>query len=182
MALDRDLERELLVKAQDGDGKAFGELAKDAWSRMYAVCLSITGNKADAEDALQNALTSAWRNLHRFDGGARFSTWAYRIASNSALQLVRSRRELPDEDAGVNEVAAGTGVDRQVAASMVVRDALQTLAPEFREAITLREYAGMSYAEIAQHQGIGVQTVKSRISRARRKLLSALEEAGVSSE
>ena len=75
MALDRELERELLAKAQDGDGKAFGELAKDAWSRMYAVCLSITGNKADAEDTLQNALTSAWRNLHRFDGGARFSTW-----------------------------------------------------------------------------------------------------------
>ena len=63
---------------------------------------------------------------------------------------------------------------------MVVQDALQTLAPEFREAITLREYAGMSYSEIAQHQGIGVQTVKSRISRARQKLLSALKEAGVS--
>lgn len=170
---------ELLARAQAGDERAFAALAKEASGRMWAVCLSITGNRHDAEDALQNALTAAWQNLHRFDGKAKFSTWAYRIASNAALQLVRKRRELPDEDAGIEEVAPGSHIDEQVTAGIVVRQALETLADEFREALVLREYGGLSYQEIADQQGIPIQTVKSRINRARSKLLDALRESGL---
>lgn len=173
-------EADALAKAQEGDERAFGLLAKSASSRMWAVCLSITGNRQDAEDAMQNALTAAWQNLHRFDGKAKFSTWAYRIASNAALQIVRKRREIPDEDAGKDVVAAGSAVDEQVTAALVVKDALAQLPDEFREVIVLREYGGLSYQEIAEQQGIPIQTVKSRINRARGKLLAALEEAGVS--
>ena len=77
--LTRDEERDLLAKAHEGDQQAFASLARQAWGRMFSVCLSITGNRADAEDALQNALTSAWKNIEKIDGRARFSTWAYRI-------------------------------------------------------------------------------------------------------
>lgn len=148
---------------------------------MFSVCLSITGNRADAEDALQNALTSAWKNIEKFDGRARFSTWAYRIASNAALQIVRSRRDVPEEDAGVDEIAQTPEVGSQVTSAMVVRQALAQLPDDFREVIVLREYTGMSYQDIAAHQGIPIQTVKSRINRARAKLKAALVEAGVTS-
>ncbi|MEJ5928688.1 sigma-70 family RNA polymerase sigma factor [Corynebacterium sp. H128] len=174
-------EATLLARAKSGDERAFAALAQSASSRMWSVCLSITGNKHDAEDAMQNALTAAWQNLDRFDGGAKFSTWAYRIASNAALQIVRKRRELPDDEAGYNEVAPGSNIDTQVTAGIVVREALATLPEEFREAIVLREYAGLSYQDIAEQQGIPIQTVKSRINRARTKLLDALRAAGVDS-
>lgn len=170
---------ELLARAQAGDERAFAALAKEASGRMWAVCLSITGNRHDAEDAMQNALTAAWQNLQRFDGKAKFSTWAYRIASNAALQIVRKRRELPDDEAGMDEVATGSAVDEQVTASIVVKEALAQLPDEFRESLVLREYGGLSYQEIADQQGIPIQTVKSRINRARARLLEALREAGV---
>lgn len=170
---------EVLARAQAGDERAFAVLARSAQSRMWAVCLSITGNRADAEDALQNALTAAWQNLHRFDGQAKFSTWAYRIASNAALQLVRKRREFAHEDAGADEIATDSSVDSQVTAGIVVREALAKLPDEFRAVIVLREYAGLSYQDIATHQGIPVQTVKSRINRARAKLLDALRQAEI---
>ncbi|MGJ4077420.1 RNA polymerase sigma factor [Corynebacterium macclintockiae] len=179
--LTRDEERDLLAKAHEGDQQAFARLARQAWGRMFAVCLSITGNRADAEDALQNALTSAWKNIDKFDGRARFSTWAYRIASNAALQVVRSRRDVPEEDAGADEVAQTPEVGSQVTSAMVVREALAQLPEDFREVIVLREYTGMSYQDIAAHQGIPIQTVKSRINRARAKLKAALVEAGVTS-
>ncbi|QFQ01933.1 RNA polymerase sigma factor RpoE [Corynebacterium urogenitale] len=70
---------------------------------------------------------------------------------------MRSRREIPDEEAGVQETAPGSGVDSQVTASMVVRDALAALPDDFREVIVLREYTSMSYQDIAEHQGIGIQ-------------------------
>lgn len=176
---DTQTEAQFLAAAQAGDQRAFAQLAQEAHGKMFAVCLSITGNRQDAEDALQNALTAAWQNISTFDGRAKFSTWAYRIASNAALQIVRSRREIPDEDAGLEETAPGSGVDSQVTAQMVVREALAQLPDEFREVIVLREYTGMSYQDIADHQGIGIQTVKSRINRARAKLLAAFQEAGV---
>lgn len=172
-------EAELLARAQAGDERAFAALAREASGKMWAVCLSITGNRHDAEDALQNALTAAWQNLHRFDGKAKFSTWAYRIASNAALQIVRRRREFPDEEAGMTELAAGSGVDEQVTAGIVVRDALAQLPDDFRQALVLREYGGLSYQDIAEQQQIPVQTVKSRINRARSKLLQALRDSGV---
>ena len=78
----------LITRAQNGDTAAFGTLIRDAHGRMWAVCLSITGNHQDAEDAMQNALTAIWRNIGSFEPRARFSTWAYRIASNAALQLI----------------------------------------------------------------------------------------------
>ena len=93
---DRETELELIRLAQAGDQRAFRQLIQEAHSRMWAVCLSTTGNRHDAEDALQNALTSIWRNIGKFEPRAKFSTWAYRIASNAALHVIRSRRDTLD--------------------------------------------------------------------------------------
>lgn len=174
-----EAEADLIQRAQQGDATAFAELAREAHGRMWAVCLSITGHPYDAEDALQNALTAAWQNIGKFQPRARFSTWAYRIASNAALQIVRKRKDTPEPEIGIDNPSPQSPIAEQVTASIVVRRALAELPENFKEALVLREYAGMDYQEIAQHQHVGVQTVKSRLNRARTQLRTALEKAGV---
>lgn len=176
-ALEREDETRLLEAARAGDQHAFAQLASASRSRLWAVCLQICGNPLDAEDALQDALISAWQHLDKFDGRARFSTWAYRIAANAALSRVRKRRDIPEEDAGLDQASTASAVADKVTTVIVVRRALADLPPDFREALVLREYAGLDYQEIATHQGIPVQTVKSRLNRARTALKAALVEA-----
>ncbi|PXA75397.1 sigma-70 family RNA polymerase sigma factor [Auritidibacter ignavus] len=170
---------DLIHRAQHGDESAFATLVEGASRRMWAVVYSITGNQHDAEDAMQNALTSAWRNLHKFEPRAKFSTWAYRIAANAALQFVRARRDVLDDEIGMTQADTSPTPDEKVSTVMVVRAALTQLGEDFREALILREYGGLTYEEIATQQKIGIQTVKSRVNRARAKLREILIEQGV---
>ena len=171
-------EVELLERCRAGDGGAFRELIGRHHSQAWAVCLQITGNRADAEDALQDALISASQNLHRFRGQAKFSTWLHRISANAALALVRRRREVvsPTADQAEQADPSSLTADRVVDVD-AVRQALAQLPEDFRVAIVLRECADMSYADIAEHQEIGVGTVKTRISRGRAHLLRLLAPA-----
>jgi len=91
-------EAELIERCRAGDRAAFAELVAPSRERVWAVCVRITGNRYDAEDALQDALIVAWQNLDKLRGTAAFGTWLYRIASNAALAVVRTRRgEVLDE-------------------------------------------------------------------------------------
>ncbi|GEL24888.1 RNA polymerase sigma factor [Pseudonocardia sulfidoxydans NBRC 16205] len=172
----RAAELELVRRAGAGDTRAFATLVDAHRDRAWAVCLRITGHQYDAEDALQDALTAAWRHLPTFRGDARFGTWLHRIAANAALKLVTRRREAPVEEAP-EVVDAGS----DFALGIVERDALDAalalIPPDFRAALVLREYADMSYAEIAEAQGVGIQTVKSRLNRARRAVQTLLQDA-----
>lgn len=168
---------DLIERARAGDTAAFGALVGKYRTRTWAVCVQIAGNSHDAEDALQDALTAAWQNLDKFRGTAKFSTWLHRIAANAALAVVRRRREEV-----VDEIDLGSDTDPSIADRVVdvdaVRRALSDLPEDFRAAVVLREYAQMSYAEIAEHQGIPVQTVKSRINRGRARLVEILAPTG----
>lgn len=167
-------DRELIERAREGDQSAFGTLVGRYRGRTWAVCLRIAGNPHDAEDALQNALTAAWQNLGSFRGDAKFSTWLHRIAANAALAVIRKRRETPDENVDVNLASTAPPIDERVAVVEAVQSALAALPEAFREAIVLREYAELTYADIAAHQNVPVQTVKSRISRGRTQLREIL--------
>ncbi|MGW0020853.1 RNA polymerase sigma factor [Rhodococcus sp. NPDC003382] len=166
-------EAELIERSRAGDQAAFAELVARSRDQTWAVCLQITGHRHDAEDALQDTLTAAWQNLASFRGTARFGTWLYRIATNASLAIVRKRRETPEDEIDNGE-HTGRSVADSIADTDMVRQALAALPEQFRVAIVLREYADMSYAEIAEHQGIPVQTVKSRINRARAQLVEKL--------
>ena len=173
------VEVELLARAKSGDEQAFAELAGQHRARLWSICLRVTGNEYDAEDALQEALTAAWLNLARFRGDARFGTWAYRIASNAAVAAARRRRATPTEPDQLDE-PLGHDFTEQFADRDQVSTALASLGVQFREAIVLREYGEFTYEEIAAHQGVPVQTVKSRLNRARAAVLAELNrhEAG----
>lgn len=170
-----DDEATLLQRVRDGDERAFMELVGRHRGPVWAVCLRITGNQHDAEDALQEALTAAWQNIARFRGEARFSTWLYRIASNAALAVVRRRPEVSDIEFEMPSGQRDLG-DR-LADTERVQAALLKIPEDFRVALVLRVYGDFTYEDIAVHQGIPVQTVKSRISRARARMEELLTAA-----
>ena len=177
--LDRSSEIALIERAQQGDTRAFGTLMNAHRNHLWAVCLQTTGHHQDAEDAMQNALTAIWQNLHKFRAESRFSTWMHRIAANAALMVIRKRREEPDADAASDEVSNAPRIDEQVSDVAMVRNALAQLPEDFREAIVLREYGGLTYTEIATHQKVPVQTVKSRLNRARKQLVELISAAEI---
>lgn len=166
-------EADLIAACREGDQEAFAQLVNGNRRIAWAVCLQITGNSHDAEDALQDALTAAWQNIDRFRGGSRFSTWLYRIAANAALMTVRRRRDQATPDIPDLEDPASP-ISERTATADLVRRAIAELPEEFRVALVLREIGDLTYAEIAQHQRIPVQTVKSRISRGRARLAELL--------
>ncbi|GBF17716.1 ECF RNA polymerase sigma factor SigW [Rhodococcus sp. Br-6] len=165
---------ELLALCRQGHETAFAELVGRYRNRLWSICFRVTGNREDAEEAVQDTLTSAWQNLHKFRGDAKVSTWLYRIAANASLAVVRKRKEtVADFDVIELEDPAPLTADR-VADVDAVRRALAELPEDFRVAVVLREFAEMSYADIAEHQGIPVATVKTRINRARKQLITLL--------
>lgn len=180
---------ELLRRARAGDGRAFGDLAREAEASLYRHVLRIVGTAAEAEDVVQDALLSAWRSLPSFQGGS-FRAWLFRIATNRAIDLVRARRrrgELPLEppdDAEVEwaePIAPGPGpleIASQAEAVTVVEEALAGVPAEQRAALLLRDVEGFSYEEIARITAAEVGTVKSRIHRARMSVRNVLVQRG----
>ncbi|MFE2123595.1 RNA polymerase sigma factor [Rhodococcus aetherivorans] len=166
------VEEALLTRAKAGDQGAFADLVGLHKARMWSVCLRIAGNHADAEDALQDALTAMWQNLDRYRGEARFGTWVHRIAANATLAIVRRRKDMP------TDIIRDADPVRDLSDHVVEADRIQTallkLPENFRVTLVLREYGDLSYEDIAVHQGIPVQTVRSRLNRARRMLSDAL--------
>jgi RNA polymerase sigma factor (sigma-70 family) len=172
-------EAELIAACRLGDHRAFADLTDRYRTNAWHVCLQITGNTHDAEDALQDAITAAWQNLHRFRGESRFNTWLHRIAANAALAVVRRRKPADSLDADTDDLGIDLGgdsprFDDQVTTSQVVHQALAQLPEDFRVAIVLAEFADLPYADIAEHQGVSVATVKTRIHRARKQLAALL--------
>jgi RNA polymerase sigma factor (sigma-70 family) len=170
-------ERELVARAVAGDDSAFEELVGEHRRRLWSLCLRLTGNAQDAEDALQDALVAAWQHLGSFRQDSRFGTWIYRIAANASLAVVRRRRDIPFDPVEMPEGEGPRDPGVQVSDRELVRGAIAALPEPFRVALVLREIGDLSYEEIAVHQGIGVQTVKSRLSRARAAVLANLRSA-----
>jgi RNA polymerase sigma factor (sigma-70 family) len=168
-------EAELIERARAGDQQAFATLVEPHRSMLTAVCYRIVGDEGAAEDALQETLVAAWRHLDRFQGRSKFSTWLYRIAHNAALASARKAVAEPI-DALERGIAGGPAVDETVSDVRSVRWALARIPPDFRAALVLREFSDMSYDEIARAQGIKIETVKTRISRARQALALLLAD------
>lgn len=142
---------------------------------IYAVCRKLAGNDADALDATQDALMAIMRGLPRYDGRSKFSTWAYRVATNSCLDELRrrKRRPTPTDDTVDVSTPARDGPD-SVADRLDVHAALDQLPEDYRAPVVMRDLLGMDYAEIAESLGIPPGTVRSRISRGRAALATLL--------
>lgn len=177
-----DDDRALVARANNGDRRALDTLLRTHYDRIYAVCRRITGSDADAADAAQEALIKIVRSLPGFDGRSAFSTWAYRIATNTSLDELRRRRRRPavvdrvDDDGRDLELVdpdAGPRVEA-VADRMAIDAALAQVPETFRVPLVLRDVGDLDYAEIADALDVPVGTVKSRIARGRAALVELL--------
>ncbi len=170
----------MVAAAQGGDRFALDQLLRHHYDRIHAVCRRIAGSTRDADDACQEALIKIVRNLPRFDGRAAFGTWAYRIATNAALDELRKRARRP----GLHAVADHDRVEAADPTAttptdwypdrLLLDDALDRLPDDLRIAVVLRDVADLDYAAIADTLDVPVGTVKSRISRGRAALARQL--------
>jgi RNA polymerase sigma-70 factor (ECF subfamily) len=179
----------LIERARAGDTRAFEDLARREERALYRHALRIVGTTSDAEDIVQDALFSAWRSIASFQG-LSFRAWLFRIATNRALDQLRSRKrrpELPldppddDEITWAEPVAPGPDLtqlagDREALAA--VENALEALPAEQRTALLLRDVEGFAYEEIAVITSVEIGTVKSRIHRGRLAVRNTLISRG----
>jgi RNA polymerase sigma-70 factor (ECF subfamily) len=152
--------------------------------RVYALCRRMLADEHDAQDAVQDALIAAVRALPRFDGRSSFSTWMYRIATNTCIDEMRRRRRRPVvgfDDPG-HPVASAGGLGSpsapdpadSVAGRVDLDAALQAVPTDFRAAVVLRDLCDLSYEEIAGVLEVPLGTVRSRIARGRGALADLL--------
>jgi len=178
---DREVDQQLVERAQRGDKHAFELLVGKYQRRLGRLINRFVRNSAEAEDLTQEAFIKAYRALQAFRGDSAFYTWLYRIGINTAKNhLLAQGRRAPTstafdaeeaeafEDASLlHEVATPENELMSKQVVEVVNASLQQLPEDLRTALTLREIEGLSYEEIASVMGCPIGTVRSRIFRAR---------------
>lgn len=181
-------EEKLIRLGQKGDREAVETLFSRYQRPLFQTALRVLGNAEEAEDALQDGLLSAFRNLKRFEGRSQFSTWLTRIVINAALMRRRSAKSRPavslDETPRENELPATERYaddgpnPEQVYAGTELREMIDSnlseLSPLLRTAFVLREMQGYSTGEAARKLGVTENTLKARLWRARHQLAERL--------
>jgi len=185
-AAESERDRELILRAQRGDGGAFRELVERHRRRAFAIAVGLVRDEEDALEIVQEAFFRVYRGLSAFNGAASFFTWLYRIVKNLSIDLMRRpawQRELADELAGEQADAlflarlADTDPEdalRRRELARVVGRAIEALPSYHRAVILMREVEGMSYEEMAVAAGVSKGTIMSRLFHARKKLQRAL--------
>ena len=175
--------------AREGDPLAFEQLIHLYEKRVFALTRRMCKNPSDAEEAAQEAFLAAWQGLKFFRGESSFSTWLYRLASNACVDVLRKEGrhqaaagpslddeetmlEIPDEAATPHTLAEQAELKKQI------EEGLAALPEEYRTVLVLREIHQQSYDEIAEILSLDLGTVKSRISRGRKRLRKFLLESG----
>jgi RNA polymerase sigma-70 factor (ECF subfamily) len=184
-------EPELIARSQSGDAAAFNELVTRYRQRAFAMIYQMVRNEEDAWDLAQDGLLKAWRNIRLFRGDAQFFTWLYRILMNVTIDWLRRKQVKGetefDDTVGLHSIepASTTTPRGDLAPALRLADkeiraridsAIARLSPEHREVIVLREIDGLEYQEIADHAGISIGTVMSRLFYARKKLQTQLRD------
>lgn len=180
----REDDQRLVEACRAGRTEAFGMLVLRYKDRLYPTIARLTGSPEDALDILQDAFLRAYQKLGHFQGGSSFYTWVYRIAVNLALSERRKRRPAihrpgplaldPAEAADDPERSDPAGPLELADRKRLVEQALETLAPEYRAVVVLKDMDGLRYEEIAETLGIPIGTVRSRLHRGRCELRDRL--------
>ncbi len=180
----QDISQNILSQAAAGDMASFQEIYKAASGFVYNVALRITNNRQDAEDVTQDVFLKVHKNLNNFQFRSSFKTWLYRIAVNSAINTTnRSSKELSrrvDFDKAIESQASAPAenlLDKEFNESKV-QSLLDKLNPDQRACVVLREIENLSYEEIARALKINLNTVRSRLKRAREMLLAISQKRG----
>jgi RNA polymerase sigma-70 factor (ECF subfamily) len=143
---------------------------------LRAFAWSLSHNASDADDLVQDTLIKAWTNRDKFEDGTNLRAWLFTILRNTYYtNVVRRRREVRDED-GVHAATLTSPASQDWSVAMTALEAaLKRLPDEHREALILVGGAGLTYEEAAEICGCALGTIKSRVNRARGRLLKLME-------
>lgn len=160
----------------------FESLTRDSYRQAYGLAFRLTGNAAEAEDLVQESFLRAYRFFHRYDESLPFTSWLYRIMTNTHIDLIRRKGRLKTTSLSLEgpegsatwdlPTAESSPEQRLIEASMEepVQKALLSMTAEFRTAVLLADVEGMAYEEVAEIMGTSVGTVRSRIHRGRKQI------------
>jgi RNA polymerase sigma-70 factor (ECF subfamily) len=180
-------EAEAIRRAQAGDAAAFEHLFQLHSRRVYALCLRMVGNPADAEDLAQEAFLQLFRKIATFRGESAFSTWLHRMTVNVVLMRLRkktlptdsleeslepdSENSGPKRDVGAPDLRLSGAVDR-----VNLERSIEKLPPGYRTVFILHDVQGYEHNEIADIMGCSVGNSKSQLHKARTRLRELLQE------
>jgi len=181
-------DQQLIERVQQGDTKAFDLLVVKYQHKVAGLVSRFVNDSAEVQDVTQEAFIKAYRAIGNFRGESQFYTWLYRIAVNTAKNHLVSRgRRPPSTDVDVEDAVNFEGSNhlkdvenpqnRLSSEELMIKvnESIKKLPEDLRVALTLREYDGMSYDEIADVMGCPVGTVRSRIFRAREAVEQAIQ-------
>ena len=185
---DREIDQQLVERAQRGDKRAFELLVIKYQRKLERLIARFVRDAAEVEDVTQEAFVKAYRALPSFRGDSAFYTWLYRIGINTAKNyLVSQGRRAPtstpfdaeeaegfEDAAGLQDINTPENVLMSKQIARTVNDAIDALPEELRTALTLRELDGLAYEEIAKVMDCPIGTVRSRIFRAREAVAERL--------
>ena len=174
-----DLPSQLLFqRACDGDAPAFQVLVRSYLPAMRAYALKLTGSTADADDALQETLLTAWQKLDTLDDPSKVKSWLMTLTGRKCIDLIRARKvNTPIEDHHDLPSSAPTPETQAILGTEMrhLSLALKKLPEQQQQIWLMREYGGSSYHEIAETLGITTASVRGHLARARVKLLELME-------
>jgi RNA polymerase sigma factor (sigma-70 family) len=182
-------EADLLRRVAAQDRTAFEAVYALYYRRLFAYILKVTRRAEMVEEVLNDVMLVIWRKAASFDGRSRPSTWIFGIAYHKALKALAQRAAAPSTPSGASEEERAEPVYEQQPDSLVERRelastlgrALHALSPEQRTVVELTYFYELSYQEIAEIVGCPVNTVKTRMFHARRRLKLLLPGMGVTS-
>ena len=173
-------DQQLVVRVQKGDKRAFDLLVLKYQYKVHAIVARFISDSDEVRDVVQEAFIKAYRALPKFRGDSQFYTWLYRIAVNTAKNyLVARSRRPPSSDVDLDDAEYYSGSDQLKDHSspenqlfrdqleVAINQAIVELPEDLRTAVTLREYEGLSYEDIAAVMDCPVGTIRSRIFRGR---------------
>jgi RNA polymerase sigma-70 factor, ECF subfamily len=178
-------EREAITRAQHGDAAAFECLYKAHCGRVYGVCLRMIKNPADAEDLTQQVFLQFFRNIGKFRGESRLSTWLHRVTVNVVLMHLRRKKpmEIPAEDLECRGLSgerpseldpADTSTPDEVDRLNLMR-AIRRLPPGYKRFFLLRDVIGYEHNQVARLLGCSIGCSKSQVHKARKRLRQLLQ-------
>lgn len=173
------MDRTLVERAQGGDVEAYEALVRASTRRLYLTAYRIVRDADAAEDATQQALVTAWRDLASLRDPDRFEAWTYRLVVRACLTEHRRRRRGGVREIPVEDLALPAEVD--VVGATDLRDqldrALGALPDDQRAVVVLHHYVGLPLVEIAEIIGIPAGTVRSRLHHAKRSMRASIDAA-----
>jgi RNA polymerase sigma-70 factor (ECF subfamily) len=174
----QEISHDVLTRAAQGDLKAFEIIYKASSNFVYNVAFRVVSNKEDAEELTQEVFLTVYHKLKEFRFESSFKTWVYRITVNHSINMAKRISKTRNKTIAYDEELQPSGVSGDIEATIdkehnekVVEGLLNEINPDQRACVILRNIEGLSYEEIAQTLKININTVRTRLKRAREKLL-----------